>query len=378
MGDAELERMCASLGSAGSPEEIFGKLVGTQAEMLESARRVFWQMARVVHPDVYQGTEDFEKAGSAFKRLMWLWTQAQMKIEDGTYGAADPTEKFEPFCIRASKQVYSIERLLDRGDLCALYVGSLMLDRVKTRNILKIPMKPGDNDLVANEARILGHLRASSDYKKLRHFVSQLVDAFAYQEEASGIVRQVNVLSYMEGLYSLKEVREVYDQGIDPKDMVWVWRRLLVALGFAHANKVIHGAVLPVHVLIHPGEHGVILIDWSYAVLDPSMTGERISAISSGYRAWYSAEVFAREEPTPGLDIAMAARCMIELLGGNPVKCIMPESVPWRLRSYLQGCTLPVARQRPQDVSVLLDEFDDLIEQLWGPRRFHELTMPER
>jgi hypothetical protein len=378
MNNAELDYVSMMLSQARTPEEVFGTLTGTRSEMLEAARKIFRQLAKVAHPDTYQGTDNFDKAGSTFKQLIIFWEQAQRRIEQGIYGTASATETFEPLTIHTSTRHYSIERLLTRGDLCGLYVGSFMRADKKTRALFKIPLQPEDNDLVANEARILGHLRVSDGYDKLRHFISQLVDHFSYHEKETGAVRCINVLSYMEGLYSLKEVREAYKGGIDPKDMAWIWRRLLLALGFAHTNHVIHGAALPTHVLIHPQQHGVVLIDWSYAVLHPAVTEERISAISSAYREWYPAEVFAKEIPTPGLDIALAARCMIDLLGGNPYMRMFPAHVPWQIQNHLKACTLAQPQQRPQDVYDLLEEFDALIERLWGPRTFHEFTMPKR
>ena len=38
-----------------------------------------------------------------------------------------------------------------------------------------------------------------------------------------------------------------------------MWRRLLVAVGAAHRAGVIHGAVLPEHVMIHPPEFDELL-----------------------------------------------------------------------------------------------------------------------
>jgi hypothetical protein len=382
MENAELERISTSLNHAHSPEELFGSLIGTQAEMLEGARRIFRQMAKAVHPDLYEGTADFDKAGLAFKKLVQFWEQAQISIENGIYGTADTIEAFRPFIIHTEKRQYTVERLLTHGDLCGLYIGRgwplWPPTANKSREILKVPIKPEDNDLMANEARILSHLRASEDYENLRHFVSQLIDSFFYQEETTGIVRRVNAISYVEGLYSLQEIREAYPTGIDPKDMAWIWRRLLTALGFAHRNKVIHASVIPPHVMIHPEEHGLVLVDWSYAVLNPDATDERLSAISGPYREWYPAEVFAKAVPTPGLDICMAAKCMIDLLGGDPHKRTMPETVPSRIQNYLKGCTLPNPHRRPQDAHQLLEMFDELVEQLWGPRTFHKFTMPER
>jgi serine/threonine protein kinase len=378
MGSIELDSICASLTNAHAPEEVFGTLLGAQNERLEAARKVFRQVAKTAHPDLYQGTTDFERANTAFKKLVILWEQAQTRIANGTYGTTTGADAFTPFVFRTQKRLYTIEKLLAQGDLCNLYTGISTSIGEKKRYILKFSSKPEDNDLVVNEQRILAHLTGGNGYEKLRHFISQLTDTFSFQEKTSGIVRQVNVFPYEEEWYSLKEVRAAYPQGIDVRDMAWVWRRLLVALGFAHANHVIHGSILPIHILISPGQHGVMLIDWSYAVLKPTITGEYINAISSAYREWYPEEVFAREEPTPGLDISMAAKCMLYLLNGNVYECTTPETVPWQLRNYLKGCTLPRPQQRPQDASVLLDEFDALIERLWGPRRFHQFVMPQR
>ncbi len=378
MNSVELDHLSIMLNKARDPEEVFGTLTGTRAEMLETARKMFRQMAKIAHPDRFQGTADFERAGTIFKRLTTLWEQAQLRIEQGIYGKAQIKETFVPFMIHTRTRHYSIERLLAQGDLCKLYRGSFMQADRQSRGLLKIPMKPGDNDLMVNEARILKHLRSCESYEKMRHFVSQLVDSFSYLEEETGMVRNINVLAYIDGFYSLKEVREAYPQGIDPKDMAWIWRRMLLALNFAHTNHVIHGAVLPTHIMIHPEQHGLVLIDWSYAVLRPAETGERISAISSTYRDWYPAEVFAHEEPTPGLDIAMAAKCMIDLSGGSPYELTLPSAFPWQLQSHFQRCTLSNPRQRPQDAYALLQDFDMLIERLWGPKKFHVFTMPER
>ncbi|HEU5226722.1 MAG TPA: hypothetical protein VFU49_02840, partial [Ktedonobacteraceae bacterium] len=262
MYSAELERIFSSLAQARCAEEVFGVLSGSQDQQLDAARRLFRQMAKAVHPDLFQAHADFKQADATFKKLVYFWEQAQARIENGSYGTTAPTEEFVPFSIRTKKRHYAVERQLARGDISALYVASAIPDS-KPDCLLKIPVRPQDNDLLSNEARVLAHLRASADYPRLRHFVSQLVDSLAYQEQTSGVVRQINVLAYLDGFYSLKEVRQIYPQGIDPRHMAWIWRRLLVALGFAHLNNVIHGAVLPTHVLIHPRLHGVILIDWS-------------------------------------------------------------------------------------------------------------------
>ena len=378
MESAELTHIGRLLEKAYTPEEIFGDLQGSSTEKLAAARKVFLHIAKAVHPDAHPGADEATQASVSFKKLTVLWEQAQARIGHGTYGSKDAAEAFVPFHIQTASGQYTLERLLTHGDLCNLYVGTTIDTEGKKQILLKVPIYPQDNDLVANEARILKHLQAGTNAQAARHFVSQLVDAFAYEEHATGILRRLTVLSYVEGLFSLKEVKAAYPHGIDARDMAWIWRRVLIALDFAHTNKVIHGSVLPVHILIHPEQHGVVLIDWSYSVLDPAATHTWISAISSDYRAWYPTEVFARQEPQPGLDISMAASCMIDVLGGDPQQRSMPASVPWQIQSHLQGCTLPRPHQRPQDARILLQEFDELLARLWGPRKFHVFSMPGR
>ena len=376
MKNAELTHIATLLEQASAPEEIFGDLAGTQVEKLAAARKIFLHIAKTVHPDANPGQEEARLAHSSFKTLSTFWEQAQEKIEDGTYGAKNLSGAFAPVTFSTAKGRYTLERLFTQGDLCNLYLGHALTSAEKKRVLLKVPLQPQDNDLGANEARVLRHLSVGKDYQEAKPFISQLLDAFSYEESTTGILRQVTILAYVEGFVSLKEVKAAYPGGIDPKDMAWIWRRVLVALAFAHANGVIHGCVLPTHILIHPEQHGVVLIDWSYAVLDPQTTHTWIKAISADYRAWYPAEVFARQVPGPGLDISMAASCMIYLLGGDPQQRTLPASVPWQIQSHLRGCTLPLPHQRPQDARALLQAFDQLLEHLWGPRRFHVFKMP--
>jgi hypothetical protein len=242
--------------------------------------------------------------------------------------------------------------------------------------LLKMPVHPADNDLMGNETQVIEHLYAGKGYEQVRYFFPRLTATFAHQEEKSGAIRQVNAFLDTPGLCSLQKVREFYTNGIDARDMAWIWRRLLVALAFAHEQKVIHGSTLPGQILIHPEGHGVVLTDWSSALLAPAETGAYLTVIKNAWRDWYPAEVFARTTPGPDLDILLGARCMIFLLGGDPVHGNMPDRVPWQVQQHLRACLLPLPQQRPTDAGHLLADFDELIARLWGARTFHPFFMP--
>lgn len=376
--DAELQLIAQLLENARQPEEVFGKLDGNQGEALRALYRL---LSKVAHPDRYADPHDQAVAEKAFVALQKWLASAEEKIKSSAYGqdGAAHAASAPPVLVRNRKHEYLVQGApFAQGDLCNLYWCTCVLDGKETDAIFKVARNPADNDLVSNEGYVLRQLASSKEYDQFHAYIPQLVDSFDYRDSTSPHARRVNVLALEAGpYYSLEEVRAAYPQGIDAKHMTWIWRRLLIVLGFAHMRYVIHGAVLPTHILIQPENHGLVLIDWSYALHEPS-PDEYIPAISTEYKDWYPPEVLAKELPRPGTDIYLGALCMLYLLGGDPVKGSMPESVHKRIQSFFRGTTLKGQAQRPQDALRLLDEFTQLIESLWGPRRFREFYMPRK
>ncbi len=141
--------------------------------------------------------------------------------------------------------------------------------------------------------------------------------------------------------------------------MAWIWRRVLVAIGFTHRTGLIHGAVLPPHIMIQPNDHGLTLVDWCYSSGGPN-PGNLPAAVAR-YRDWYPPELSAGYAPGADLDIYLATKSMLALIA---------PPVPEALAAFAAGCTLRGRARRPDDAWDLLREFDDLIERLWGPRTF--------
>jgi hypothetical protein len=316
------------VGAARSPGDLFG---GDPAE----ARRRYRRLALLVHPDRVDAARR-ERATEVFARLAALWCR-----RDGA------------FTITRGRVAYRCGPLAHAGEIANLYpVGDAFV---------KIPRRPTDNDLLEREALALQRLAAEGDPRFLP-YVPRLVDTFRHVDAADGARRQVNVIAAEGGLRSLVEVRAAYPDGVDPRDAAWMWRRLLVGLGFAHRAGVVHGAVLPEHVLIQPAGHGVVLVDWCYSSVD----GSAVPAVVAHRRSWYPAEVLDRSAPGPGTDLAMAARCMTYLMGAR---------IPRRLREFALGCRAPALRQRPDDGWRLLRELDLVLERLYGARTFRPFAV---
>jgi len=283
-------------------------------------------LARLTHPDVSRGGA---RAAAAFAKLSALW------------------------------QRYRAERLPARlafsGDIANLYEHD--------HGLLKIARHPADNDLLDREAAALARLRSADD-KRLLAYAPALIGCQRHQDPDTGAERRANLISRLDGFVTLADVLAAYSRGLDPRDAAWMWRRLLVAVGFAHRTGVIHAAVVPEHVLIHPAEHGLVLVDWCYAITQP---GGVAVALPAAYADWYPAEVRSRQAPGLDLDIWLATRCMTHLMGGL---------APPRLTRFARGCTLPGPGRRPSDAWQLLRELDAVLERLYGPRTFRPFTMP--
>jgi serine/threonine protein kinase len=300
-------------------EELFGG---------GDAHQRYRMLAKLIHPDAVgpRGTE-------AFARLSELWRNHGL--------------------IRTTRATYSTDVLDHRGDLANLY-------RVPDGH-LKLVRDPSCNDLMAREAAALRRMAELGDPRYLP-YVPRLVDSFRHRSTA-GETRRGNVIATSAArLHSLQEVHTKRPHGLDPRDAAWMWRRLLVALGLAHRAGVVHGAIVARHVLIEPDDHGVVLVDWCYSASDPS---EHIAAIVPGHRDDYPPEVLDRGTPGPYTDIYMAAGLMAGLMG---------ERAPKALKRFIDGCRLDSPRRRPDDAWKLLAELDELLQRLFGPRKFRPFT----
>lgn len=304
----------ALIEAARGPRDLFGR------DGADAYRR----LARLTHPDSHPGDR---RAASAFTRLAMLWQQHR----DG-HGL-----------------------LVARGDIANLYQAG--------PSLLKMPRDPADNDLMRAETLALATLRTRVE-RPLAAYFPEPVRAQRQRDPESGAERWANVIGRLAGFRSLAEVRAAYPGGIDPRDAAWMWRRMLVAVGAAHRAGLIHGAVLPEHVMIHPAEHGLVLVDWCYSCRAP---GGRVLAVVDRYLDWYPPEVLVSRTAGPDLDIWLATRCMTELVG---------PLMPAPMATFARGCLLASPRRRPADAWALLAEFDELLGRLYGPRRFRPFAMP--
>lgn len=338
-----------TIDQAATPADLFGDRPADGD--LADAHRAYLLLARAVHPDA---APDHRKnaASAAFTKLSSLWMAFA-----GTTGSAGPT------VMTTARSSYVLIGRRAVGDIANLYDVRFERDAVLTSGVLKLARNPRNSDLLAAEARVLRILRDRGD-AKYAAYAPELIDSFRHRDP-SGVERRANVFAPLAGFMSLAEVRCAYPDGLDARDVAWMWRRLLVALGYIHSAGIVHGAVLPEHVMIHPEQHGLVLIDFAYAVDEP---GQRLAAMVPHRADLYAPEVVAKQPVSPATDIYMAHRTL---------ETLFDDVTPRQLHAFVAGCTLDDPAQRPSDAWALLNEYDELSEQLFGPRRFRPFAMPE-
>ena len=283
--------------------------------------------------------------------------------------------------VETPARIYILRDLITKDDMCSIYRCTFRQEGNERQGLFRIAGHAADNDLVKNEAQTLYFFQQCQDYDDFQPLVPNILESFAYQDEPTAKPRQVNIVSMDEQIvapdefYTLEEVRRAYPAGIHPKDMAWMWRRLLNVLGFAHLNGVIHGAVLPPYVWIEPKGHRVMLMGWGFSVRAPTGQPGKLKALSVPHEDWYPADV--KQPVQPRLDIGQAARSMLYLMALDPLvkreSEIARRDLPDDLGRYFWRCL-----STTKTAWEMLQEFDRIIEKSWGPREFRAFTMPER
>ncbi len=228
--------------------------------------------------------------------------------------------------------------------------------------ILKVIKDSKNNALLKREAEIVRKLKETN----LADLFPELLDSEASMKVCDNCPDRFkcftsskdfdcsmknNALAYRydKGMPSLTDVLKAYPKGIDERDMVWMFKRLLAAVWTAHSIGVVHSAVLPEHVLLNLTTHGIWLLDWMHT----NTVGKKPKVIQLTSQNYYPEYALTAENAT-ALDIHMTAMCMINIMGGI-------ENVSKDIRIVLRACTMGVT-----DAREVHEQLDKVVKRLYG------------
>lgn len=350
------------------PEDVFGKVDAG------GLKKTYFGLVAILHPDHFTDAKDNAAVHAGFSKLTVLKSEADAKLTAGTYGQRNvappspPPPPMDPIIVMVGKKKYTVKNVFMQGDLADLYHCEFGGKDV----IFKLAQSAADNDLLENEAKMLKKLYPdTAKDEKFYRYLPKLQDSMMVRTK--GMQRKANVLPKLDDYFSLAEVHKQHPV-LDFRDVVWMFKRTLAAIGFIHKAGVVHGALVPSHVLVHPKTHGAKLVDWCYAV----EKGHPIKAAVKTYKDFYAPEVYKKIPATPQTDIYMAAKCAVYLLGGNVTTMVMPKEVPGGVQGFLRACAIESQSKRPDDAWALHEEFDELLLKLVGKPTYRPLKMEPR
>jgi serine/threonine protein kinase len=131
---------------------------------------------------------------------------------------------------------------------------------------IKVSSAPQARVAYAREEQALRELQALDSEGAGAFFTRMIPSAIAQGAVEGEEGRHALVLKHPVGFWgSLAALHDRFPTGLDPRHVVWIWRRMLEALGFVHRYGWAHNDLRPEHALVHLEEHAVRLIGWGEA-----------------------------------------------------------------------------------------------------------------
>lgn len=295
----------------------------------------FRTLSSVLHPDLNGGCSE---AVEAFKVLNQKYEELNKPV----------------IAIKSKTREYKLLSLISSSDISDIYdAGDCIVKAVRNRS---------DNKFMDREVEVINLMRDNPNLGTFDHYLPNVLETFNLKGG-----RKATVFTKYEGVVDLLTIKKKYDEGIDPKHVGWLFKRILGGLGYAHSKGVVHGSILPQHLLVDTANHGVRIVGWGQSLFE----GETPSIFSSAYKSWYPKRVFEKKPCSPSTDIAMAARCCIYSLGGDILSLEVPKSVPIKIKNFLSLCV----KTEIDDAWGLHDDFNELLRRLFGSPKFHVLEI---
>lgn len=378
---SELTLVLATLQKASCPEDVFGN----------SLKRSFRQLLRVVHPDRNPGNP--KKANEATERLNYLNKLAEERVTAGTYGKRLPLPENTPIILLG-------QEVLPKpivGDVCDVYIGK--------KQVVKVARNATDNDLMRAERSALQLIETKVTTMVRAGFPKLL-------EESVMGAREVNIIERMPAGFVTALEAHHRMPSFEGWHLVWMFKRLLMMLDWTHHLGLVHGAILPPHLMLypdndgsveywcgacnrkfkpvfesetlvcaqcktsgrltivpqqHPHKHTVRLLDWCYSVKYAGRT--RLSSWLPMWALHYPPELTAKQSIGPSSDLYMAAALVLYLAGRN--------ELPKLLLSVLSRCMDLDPKRRYQRADETFSAWQEAARVTYGPPKWVDFNLPE-
>lgn len=297
-------------------------------------------LLKQAHPDLHP--DNTAKAQKAFIHINTLWNKknsSPKKTPNTAHSTSEIITKKNEYrnlkTVRKNSGIQTYRGIDSNGHITYLLVathpkiGEMLMEGVKNLKTVK------------------SHL--TTHYKE---FFPDTTDAFRIAQNGQKLFGIAQTLT--EKNYSLREVKEDYPEGLDGRDVAWIYRRMLVSVGNMHDYGIGHGAPTLDAFLIKPETHELQLTNWQFS----KELNNEISMVAPDVKHHYEADkVITRKK-----DLQILSETAFKLLR---------KDAPRELKAFLKG----MSRYPTETAQEGLYEFDEILKNVYGPRKFHEFRM---
>ena len=272
-------------------------------------------------------------------------------------------EAVKPYVtITTKKRTYKLLGRKAIGDISNVYLG----ESGKKRYIIKESRGKQGNRLLETEHKNLAILLKEAGDLTYHKYLPLIVETHL---ETGKEAKRFNISVYKPDYLTLEEVHSRQPQ-LEGRHLAWIFKRLLTAIGFCHRYGIVHGAVLPSHVMIDPVNHGLQLIGFGQSLKAGSV--QKIG--SAKYLNYYPAETRTKGAVGSYTDIFQAACNILFLAGVNPIiplqEGLNDAKIPGKFKALLRACLITNPVGRPNDAWELYDELVKVLEKVYGKPKF--------
>ncbi len=241
---------------------------------------------------------------------------------------------------------YRVKRKLATGDLCEILIATEGLTAADV--LIKKPVVKATS-LMKNEWTAIEKIRSNASEQAKHLFPVPLHR-----------LNNVSVFAFDPNLETLDSIMQRYPEGVGGRHIGWIFKRIMLALTWAHAAEIVHGAITPEHILVSKSNHGIVLCGWIHS----GKPGDAIKIVPRKYKDTYPELAVKSKTLHPEMDVAMAAAIARKACG---------DDTPMQIRAYLSAisntnCVSGVGTWN------LHQEFDAVLKRVYGAPKFVELV----
>jgi hypothetical protein len=316
--------------------------------------------------------EDFERL--ALEAKLFLDEREVTNLPYRQY-LPDGSARTDYWPIQIGERTYLVEGQIGSGAKCDVF--RARWDNNPTELVvIKLLVSPDDEDLMRREVQNMRLLDRSDERGSeiMKGRVPALV-AHGSAKLPSGATFPAVVYRYLHGMdWTLSDVMEAYPNGVSGRTLVWMCNRLLLQMSWWHDTGLIHGAILPEHLIIHPRDHLMNVIGWDAALRRNQVQG----IVMNGRKSFYPPEVISQKPVSHQTDIAMVCRTMIAVAGGDPATGAgIPSRIDRRIAELLTMHAHYDGNPMPRRISAmdLYEQVKAVARSVFGPPSYHRFFM---